>query len=597
MGAAAAPSIEERARNVRSRRETLRQHQHTFAVVAILIVVMTFPTITYVFNTDVFWLPTGNQSDAWMKFWDAWYGWRVLAGEADIRHTDLIFYPQGLSLRFHSFSYTHMLLFGGLQKVMPAANAFNLVYLLGILVVSFSAYLYLQYLFVEKRIALLGAVVVGTSPFVVGHPQNPDLGFIATIPLSLYFLHRGFKEGRMRFIAASAVLTGLTAYIGLYIFVCLSLAVFIYLLYFSIAKWRDAKFWLALVLFAAIVGGALLPRVFTVYHNRQEYDQSMEKWRGTNRGGDLYEYLVNARHPVLEPIQRQLFQLDYSSLVLLNTSYLGYTILVLIAIGFARRTYRRKMIPWLFLMLPFFLLRLGSVLTIKGREFPEILMPKRILDELAPSVFQAFHTVDHFHMGVVLPLAVLACYGAKAVAHRMRGRRRQAVIAVCIALVAFEYYQPVEERIIPQEQLAYLEALKSEPQPIRIINAPFGRGNSKYYLFYQSLSGYPQVEGLVSRTPPSAYDYIRSNAILSQWYLNRDVICSDDYENGFGLDVALYLKALDQLEAEGFSHVVFHPHLGHGFSIRKSFDAAKPTYLDDYVAIFRLRDLRDSCPG
>lgn len=580
-----------------SKRETLRQRLHLFVVMAILILAMTFPTIKYVFNTEVFWLPTGDQSDAWMKFWDAWYGWRVLAGEADIRHTDLVFYPQGLSLRFHSFSYTHMLLFGGLQKIAPAANAFNLVYLLGILAVSLSAYLYLQYLFVEKQIAFLGAVVVGMSPFVVGHPQNPDLGFIATIPLSLYFLHRGLKEGRIRFIAASAFLTGLTAYIGLYIFVCLCLAIAMYLLCFSIAQWRDAMFWFALVLFAAIVGGALLPRVYTVYHNRQEYDQSMEKWRGTNRGGDLYEYLVNAKHPVLEPIHRQLFQLDYSSLVLLNTSYLGYTILVLIAIGFARGTYRRKMFPWLILMLPFLLLRLGSVLTIKGREFPEILMPKRVLDELAPSVFQAFHTVDHFQMGVVLPLAVLACYGAMAAAQRMRGRRRQAVIALIIALVAFEYYQPVDERIVPQEQLAYLEALKSEPEPIRIINAPFGRGNSKYYLFYQALSGFPQVEGLVSRTPESAYDYIRSNAILSQWHLNRDVICSDDYENGFGLDVALYLTALDQLKAEGFSHVVFHRHLGHGFSIRKSFDAAEPTYSDDYVSVYRLDDLRESCPG
>ncbi|MDE2776684.1 MAG: hypothetical protein OXI77_12140 [Chloroflexota bacterium] len=74
--------------------ETLRQHLPVFIIVAILIAVMTFPTIVYVFNTEVFWLPTGKHSDTWMKFWDAWYGWRVLAGEADIRHTDLMFSPR-----------------------------------------------------------------------------------------------------------------------------------------------------------------------------------------------------------------------------------------------------------------------------------------------------------------------------------------------------------------------------------------------------------------------------------------------------------------------------------------------------------------------
>ena len=577
--------------------DTLRQRVLIFALLAFLIVMMTYPTIQYVFNSDVFWLPTGDQSDTWMKFWDAWYGGRVLAGEADIRHTDLLFFPPGLSLRFHSFSYTHMLLFGGLQSVLPSSNAYNLVYLLNILIVSLSAYLYLRYLFAETRIALLGTVIVGMSPFVVGHPQNPDLGFIATIPLALYFLHRGLNEGRTRFIAGSAALTGLTAYIGLYIFVCLCLAVFMYLLYFSIAKWRDAKFWIALVIFAAIIGGAIAPRAYIMLNNRQEFDASMEKWRGTNRGADFYEYLVNNKHPVLAPVFRQLFQLENSSLVLLNTSYLGYTILILIATGFARPQYRRKMIPWLLLLFPFLMLRLGSVLTIKGREFPGILLPKRVLDELLPGVFQAFHTVDHFQMGLLFPLAVLACYGAMALMQGMHGRRRQAVTALCLALVAFEYYQPVEQRIIADDQLAYLEVLESEPEPIRIINAPFGRGNSKNYLLHQTLNGFPQVEGLVSRTPPSAYDYIGANAILNQWNLNREVICSDDYENGFGLPVAEYLAALDQLEADGFSHVVFHRNLGHGFSIRKSFDAAEPMYADDYVAIYRLSDLRDSCHG
>ncbi|MDE2855810.1 MAG: glycosyltransferase family 39 protein [Chloroflexota bacterium] len=575
--------------------EKLRGQLQPLVLLVILTVLMTFPTVVYVFNTEVFWLPTGEHSDTWMKFWDAWYGWRVLAGEADIRHTPLLFSPQGLSLRFHSFSLTHILAFGGLQRIMPPSNAYSLVYLLIILAVSSSAYLYLRYLFKDRRVALLGAVIVGMSPFVIGHPQHPDLSFIATIPLSLYFLHRGLLERRNRFIAASAALTGITAYIGMYIFVCLCLTVCMVLLYFAALRGRDVKFWIALAILALIVGGALAPRLYAVVYNRQYFDEAIEKWQGSNRGGDLVEYLVNTRHPVLEPVFRQLFQLDRSSLVLLNTSYLSYTILILIAIGFARGRYRRQMIPWLVLLFPFLMLRLGSVLTINGREYAETLLPKRILDDLAPGVFQAFHTVDHFQMGLLVPLAVLACYGALTVIDGLPARRRRAVLALCIALVAFEYYQPVEERIVPDEQLAFLDILEAEPGPVGTINAPMGRGNSKHYLFYQALSGHPQVEGLVSRTPPSAYNYIRSNRILNQWLLNRDVICVDDDMNGFGLAVEDYLAAIDQLEADGFSHVVFHRDLGHGFSIRKSFYAAEPTYSDDYVSIYRLDDLRASC--
>ncbi|MCY4062842.1 MAG: hypothetical protein OXG53_10780 [Chloroflexi bacterium] len=47
--------------------DSIRDHCHFIAVIALLIVVMTFPTIVYVFNTEVFWLPTGNHPDTWTK--------------------------------------------------------------------------------------------------------------------------------------------------------------------------------------------------------------------------------------------------------------------------------------------------------------------------------------------------------------------------------------------------------------------------------------------------------------------------------------------------------------------------------------------------
>ena len=161
------------------------------------------------------------------------------------------------------------------------------------------------------------------------------------------------------------------------------------------------------------------------------------------------------------------------------------------------------------MLLPFLglLLRLGSVLTINGEQFPGILLPKRILDELVPGVFGAFHTVDHYQMGPLFPLAVLACFGAMAVTHCLQGRRQRALIIFCIAMLAFEYYQPVEERVVPDEQLGYLKVLKAEPEPVSIINAPLRRGNSKYYLFYQTQSGFPQIVRLVSPMPAGACDY------------------------------------------------------------------------------------------
>ena len=50
----------------------LREHRHVIVVVTLLTLVMTFPTIVYVFRTDVFALPAEGSSDVYIKLWDAW---------------------------------------------------------------------------------------------------------------------------------------------------------------------------------------------------------------------------------------------------------------------------------------------------------------------------------------------------------------------------------------------------------------------------------------------------------------------------------------------------------------------------------------------
>ena len=77
----------------------IRDHWRFLLLISVLLVVMTFPTIEYVFNTEVFWLPTENL-DVWLRFWDAWYGKQLLRGQAEFFFTDMLFYPHGLSLDF-----------------------------------------------------------------------------------------------------------------------------------------------------------------------------------------------------------------------------------------------------------------------------------------------------------------------------------------------------------------------------------------------------------------------------------------------------------------------------------------------------------------
>ncbi|MCY4061105.1 MAG: hypothetical protein OXG53_01920 [Chloroflexi bacterium] len=569
-------------------RSALSEHFPFMVMVALLTLAMTFPTFLHVFRTDAFWLPTGGVSDAWMKFWDAWYAKLIFSGLADFYFTDKLFYPQGLSLVYHNFSIPHVLLFGGLQSFMPTSNAFNFIYLLIVASVAAASYIYLLYLFQDKWLSLLGAVIVGLCPLVVGRSYHPDIASIAGIPITLYLLHRGIAETRHRLSVSAAILTGFTSYIGMYIAVCLGISVGAYFVCFAIARWRSPSYWMVLIVFASIAGAISAPRILPMLEDKQGFDEAMSKNFGGERGTDVFESLLNLKHPTLGPIFDRVFQTDLRHLK--GSSYLGYTALVLIGIGLARRRYRRQMIPWLLLFGTFLILRLGSVLTVNGVRYENVLLPKYFLNDLVPGVFSAFHAPDHFQIGALLPLAVLACYGAMTFIHAVSARRQKTIILACIALLSFEYYQPTEPFIRPDEQIAFVDWLLDEPGETRLINVPMGRYNSKSYLYHQTLHGFPQVEGLASRTPSSAYDYIKSNHILNRWRRNRPFACIE-------ATIDDYVEAVDALLDDGFSHVIYHRTRYKASEIEASFFYMQPVYRDEFVSIYRLSDLRASCPG
>ena len=290
---------------------------------------------------------------------------------------------------------------------------------------------------------------------------------------------------------------------------------------------------------------------------------ALDKNKGNESRTDLLSYFINSRHPVSLPailIEHGAVDLkDFpfargNAVWWSDSSYLGYLPMILIALGLRKRRLRRKMLVWLLLILPFLLLRLGGDLRINGQIVDNVQLPKQYLDALFPPIFIMFHETDHFMIGVLLPLAILSCYGLKAVIDATIPRYRCYVVVLCAVWVAFEYHIALESTVIQDQELEFIEFLRAHeyPDSIHLINLPMGRRQSKIYGFHQSIAGFPHVEGLASRTPSLAYkQYIVPNMILDSWRGRMSVHCSvDNYDR--------YLAAADQLLGDGFSHVIYH---------------------------------------
>ena len=150
---------------------------------------------------------------------------------------------------------------------------------------------------------------------------------------------------------------------------------------------------------------------------------------------------------------------------------------------------------------------------------------------------------------------------------------------------------PIYQRFVPQERLDFIDWLKMEDDQgaVRLVNIPMGRIPSISYKLYQTMSGYPHAEGAIARTPEGAYDYIRASYLLRAWRNHRPINCEVSVQD-------FYLSDLAKLETDGFSHVVFHRLLPDIRKIGESFAYAQPSYEDQSVSIYRLEDLRESCP-
>ncbi len=574
---------------MRHLRAVIRGHLHFIVVITLLAIWYTFPTIVHVFKTDSFWLPTGDSFDVNIHIWDIWYWKQIFSGQADRMYTTALFYPQGVSLAHHPLSSLPVNIAQFvLQSIFPVSNVFCFVYLLVIYLNAVSAYVYMLWLFKQKWVALFGAVVFAFSPHVVTKPHQLHDVTVASVALAFYCFHRGIVERRKRFIVFAGLLTGVTSTITLYNFSCLLISLAAGVCAFAVGRWRDGSYWTSIALLALTIAVSSIWAIGPMLSDSQSFGAALE-WHEQEVETDLIYSLVNRRHPILGPLAESVLQIP-AHLNRYETSYLGYLPLLLIGIGLFSRVSRRKMIPWLALGLGFMILKLGSTLSVNGVVYPQILLPKYYLNEIFPFVFKAFTGTLKFHIGVLLPFTVLSCYGLFAMIRARPSAPWSRIILLLIGLLALEYYTPIKEKVIPHEQFEYLKWLDQEDDSSRIhlINLPMGRTNSKLYSLYQSLSGYPHAEGAISRTPDGAYDYITANFLLKTWHKGHPINC-------FSTDRGDYKSAIRQLQEDGFSHIVHHRGAKRWEEVLESFQYVEPAYSDDFVSVYRLTDLLDSC--
>lgn len=205
----------------------------------------------------------GPPEDNMQDFWNSWYA-AVAGNPRDFFHTDLIRFPQGTSLVYHSFAYTQIFFLFPLTKLFGADRSTlvllqNLTLLLSFPLAGTGAF-YLVRHFVKARAAsLLGGFVFAFNPSHVAHVMHhAHVASIEFIPFFVLAYLRALEEESVPWLLGAIVLYALCALSCWYYVFYIAFFIVFHTYYHRVRNNRWPRGWQLTAPLSCVAGTAVL---------------------------------------------------------------------------------------------------------------------------------------------------------------------------------------------------------------------------------------------------------------------------------------------------------------------------------------------------
>ena len=547
-------------------------------VVALVLYSLLTVGLAWALVSDIDTALAGHNSDVQMNLWADWWTKKVLTERLNLFHTDYLFYPQGVSLAFHSFSHVNTLISLVLRPITGRIAAYNVPILLSFALSGFSMYLLVKHLTGSALGAFGAGLVFAFQPyhrFESAHPVIVTTQWMPLFALALMRTIHGTERRRNTDIALTALWFVLTALSSWHLMLMLAGWTVLYLTYDIIVADSD---WApgarrSLVIAAVVAGVVLSPFLWPmvsealgpgISHMSADPDDGI--------GNDLLAFMVpNEENPVLYPLASRILDVnDTTGFTGKRSAYLGYVALALAVAGVSAAREARF---WGLAGLLSLLLSVGARVTLNGTPLHGFYLPWAL-----PAIRILRHP---FRLNVLtfFSLSVAAGFGLSWVHGRIASRRKTLACAGSATLMALML---VEYMVVPFPTMEvthspFLLQLAEEQGDFAVADFPMGRQNGKHYMYCQTIHGKRIAGGHVSRKPDSADAFIDGNPLLEQ--------LDDNAAPGPEVDIE---SEFQKLAARGFRYLIIHKSLleSEDASAWKSWFPFQPSYEDQWLIVY-----------
>lgn len=468
---------------------------YVLGIYLLLVVVMTWPVSGRIGSQ----IP-GLEGDSWNHLWTFWWVKQALLRGESPFFSQLLFYPNGVSLLFHNIAWVQIALWLVVQVVVGEGAAYTLVFLATYLFNGFATYLLARELTKSEAGAFIAGLIVAFWPYNLSQQDHPNLILIGWIPLTLLCWQRLSQEPRPKWAIWGGVCLAL---VGLSRWQVLVMAA-VPLGLFALWRWREMP-WRLLLLSGGLAGLFMAPLFVPLVIGQlgDQYPQDIFV-EAPPAQTDLLAYVVPGRyHPVWGAAVYDRFYQSFDVNRFFVPS-IGYTTLLLALLGVWWRW--RPARGWLVLAILLIVLALGPTLRINGRDYGP--MPYTLIQDFF--LVRLLRHTDRWNVLLGLPFGLLAAWGVAGMGERYRWLWLPAGLLILIeSIVTF----PTLPLTVPPwyVQLAQL------PGDFAILDVPMAyRADDKRYMFFQMTHGKALVGGHVSRLPAEALAFIEQSPLLTE---------------------------------------------------------------------------------
>lgn len=530
-----------------------------------------------------------DSSDMYMKIWDVWWLENLFTTGQSFYYSEELFYPLGLDISYNPTSWTTTAVIWLLAQLIGAFSSYKILILTAVFTSAYTAYILIQWLTKHQVASWFGGVVYSFAPYHFADLRgHPDLAQIAPIPIAVLFFVQGLTTGSVKKLIGAGLMVGIVAWTGLYLFgfTMITLGLLAIYIAFTNYRWQQRRFWYLVAIFSLSSLILVIPRLYPLFRNTSTLSFVIsEKYSDSKFQADVLAYIIPPiANPILEPLAGDLSTRFAKSENKYPSPYLGIVASAAALSAFFWCKKRNEIWIWSALAALFIMMSIGPFLRFGGETYTNIRLPASVLLNFDP--LRAIRP-NLFHYGFLLPFAVLVSYGMKRWFSRLESRRIvfSAVIAFLTIMIFSEYWIG-QFRFRPLEVSPFYDQLVSDEQEYALIDLPMGYSESKRYLFLQSIHNRAIVEGMSSRMPPNAFDYIESNLLLERWQKFKKLDCSDFSDDS-------YIQAIEALMSDGFRYLILHREEE---NFEAYFEPVPVFYKDSKLTVYSLSDMAKKLP-